>query len=155
MSIKLKNPYILLLILLSFGLTFAYIVEYIVEIPVCTLCIYQRFPYLILITLSIISISGYNKLSKYYIITILSAVLLAIYHTGVERDIFEMSKFCTPLVKISDDISTSNFTKMLYASELDGQCNKALLLILGLSMTEWNLAINLLLLIIFIKYQSY
>lgn len=155
MSIKLKNPYILLLTFASFGLTFAYIVEYIMGLPVCPLCIYQRFPYLILIVLSIISISGQKELNKYYIITIIVAILLASYHTGVERGIFEMSGFCKPLVKISNNMSVSDFTKMLYSAGEIGQCNKPALVIFGLSMTEWNLILNLFLLTMFIKYRNF
>lgn len=155
MSIKLKDPYILLLLFSSFGLVFAYIVEYIMELPVCPLCIYQRFPYLILIVLSIISISGQSKLNKYYIITIVLAIFLASYHTGVERGIFEMSGFCKPLVKISNNMSVSDFTKMLYSAGGIGQCNKPALVIFGLSMTEWNLLFNLFLLTIFIKYRNF
>ncbi len=155
MSIKLKDPYILLLMLSSFSLIFAYIVEYIMNIPACPLCIYQRFPYLILIVLAIISASGGNNLNKYYIITAIFAVILAGYHTGVEHGIVEMSGFCKPLVKISDNISVSDFTKMLYSSEIVGQCNKPALVIFGLSMTEWNLILNLFLLTIFIKYRNY
>lgn len=155
MSIKLKNPYILLLLSASFGLTFAYIVEYIMKLPACPLCIYQRFPYLILIVLSIISISGQKELNKYYIITIVMAIFLASYHTGVERGIFEMSGFCKPLVKISNNMSVSDFTKMLYSAGEIGQCNKPALVIFGLSMTEWNLILNLFLLTMFIKYRNF
>ena len=155
MSIKLKDPYILLLLLSSFGLAFAYVVEYVMKLPACPLCIYQRFPYLILIVLSIISMSGQNGLGKYYIATAIFAIFLATYHTGVERGIFEMSGFCKPLVKISDNMSVSDFTKMLYSSGPLGQCNKPALVIFGLSMTEWNLILNLFLLTIFIKYRNY
>jgi len=155
MSIKLKNPYILLLLFASVGLTCAYIVEYIMGLPVCPLCVYQRFPYLILIILSIISISGQSKLSKYYIITIILAIFLASYHTGVERGIFEMSGFCKPLVKISNNMSVADFTKMLYSAGNLGQCNKPALVVFRLSMTEWNLILNLFLLAMFIKYRNF
>jgi disulfide bond formation protein DsbB len=155
MSIKLKDPFILLLIVSSASLAFAYIVEYIMGLPVCPLCIYQRFPYLILIMLSIISMSGQNGLGKYYIITAIFACIIAAYHTGVERGIFEMSGFCTPLVKISDNMSVADFTKMLYKATEIGQCNKPALTIFSLSMTEWNLLLNFSLLAIFIKYRNY
>jgi disulfide bond formation protein DsbB len=155
MSIKLKDPYILVLVLSSFGLAFAYVVEYMMKLPACPLCVYQRFPYLILIVLSIISISGQNGLSKYYIATVVFAIFLATYHTGVERGVFKISGFCKPLVKISDNMSVSDFTKMLYNPGQLGQCNKPALVIFGLSMTEWNLILNLFLLAMFIKYRNY
>jgi disulfide bond formation protein DsbB len=100
--------------------------------------------------------SGQNGLNKYYIITALFACIIAVYHTGVERGIFEMSGFCTPLVKIGDNMSVADFTKMLYgAAGPLGQCNKPALVIFAFSMTEWNLLLNFSLLTIFIKYRNY
>jgi disulfide bond formation protein DsbB len=157
MSIKLKNLYKLIMVLSALALAFAYVIEYIGRFPVCPLCVYQRFPYLILILLSIISISeeSQKNLIKYYRITVIAAILLAFYHTGVERGIFEMSGFCKPLVKISDNLSVSDFTKMLYNTETLGKCNKPALVIFGLSMTEWNLILNVLLFIILIRPEFF
>ena len=154
MSTKLKNPYILLLLLSSVSLLFAYFVEYVMHLAACPLCIYQRFPYLIFIMLSIISLSDSRNYSKYYVITAIFASLLAGYHTGIERGIFELSGFCTPLVSISDNVSVNDFKKMLYNEQI-GMCNKPALVIFSLSMTEWNLLLNLTLLTIFIKLKNY
>lgn len=154
MSIKLKNPYILLLLLSIISLVFAYFVEYIMNLAACPLCIYQRFSYLIFIMLSLISLSSTKNYSKYYIITAICAALLAGYHTGIERGIFELSSFCTPLVSVTDNISINDFKKMLYNQQI-GLCNKPALVIFGLSMTEWNLLLNLGLLVVFIKIRNY
>jgi disulfide bond formation protein DsbB len=63
-----RNPYILLLLLASFCLFSAYFVEYIIQLAPCPLCIYQRFPYLIFIFVSIIAIAGkeYKACNTYY-----------------------------------------------------------------------------------------
>lgn len=154
MSTKLKNPYILLLLLSSGSLFFAYFVEYIMHLAACPLCVYQRFPYLIFIMLSLISLSSTKNYSKYYILTALCAICLAGYHTGVERGVFEMSSLCKPLVSITDNISVMDFAKLLY-NEPIGTCNKPALVIFSLSMTEWNLLLNLELLVLFIKFKNY
>jgi len=160
MSIKLnstclKNPYFLLLALSVFGLLFAYFVEYIMGLAACPLCIYQRFPYLIFIMLSIISLSGGGQsYNKYYIIITLVAIMLAAYHTSIELGIFEPSALCKPLVSIDADFSVSDFKKMLYSQKI-GTCSKPALVIFGLSMTVWNLLLNVVLLPIFIKYRNY
>ncbi len=155
MSIKLKNPYILLLLLSSISLAFAYFVEYVMNIAACPLCIYQRFPYLIFIILSLISLSSATLKTKshikYYIITAFCAILLAVYHTGIEREIFQVSSFCKPLVSVTDNISADDFTKMLYNDQI-GMCNKPALMILSLSMAEWNLFLNIVLFAAFIVY---
>lgn len=154
MSTKLKNPYILLLLLSSFSLLFAYFVEYVMHLSACPLCVYQRFPYLIFIMLSLISLSSTKNYSKYYIITAICAIFLAAYHTGVERGVFELSSFCKPLISITDNLSVHDFKKMLYSEQL-GMCNKPALVILGLSMTEWNLLLNIALFGLFIKFRNY
>lgn len=154
MSIKLKNPYTLMLALSSVSLLFAFFVEYIMNLAACPLCIYQRFPYLIFIMLSLMAFSGQKNCNKYFIITALCACLLAGYHTGIERGVFELSGFCTPLVSITDNLSAADFKKILYNQQI-GMCNKPALVIFGLSMTEWNLLLNLCLLTIFIKFRNY
>jgi|GEM_PF-933451 len=154
MSTKLKNPYILLLLLSTISLYCAYFVEHVMHLAACPLCIYQRFPYLIFIMLSLISLSSTQNYSKYYIITAICAVLLAGYHTGIERGIFELSSFCKPLISITDKVSVNDFKKMLYSEQI-GMCNKPALVVFGFSMTEWNLFLNIALLIMFVKLRNY
>jgi len=104
--------------------------------------------------LSLISLSSTKNYSPYYIITAICAAMLAGYHTGIERGIFELSSFCTPLVSVTDNISVNDFKRMLYNKQI-GMCNKPALVILGLSMTEWNLLLNLALLTMFVKLKNY
>ena len=152
MSTKLKNPHILLILLSAGSLLFAYFVEYIMHIAPCPLCIYQRFPYLIFIMLAIISLSSIKNYNNYYIITAICAIILAGYHTGIERGIFELSSFCKPLVAINDSLSVNAFKQMLYGQQI-GMCNKPALVVFGLSMTEWNLLLNIALLTIFLNMK--
>lgn len=158
MSIKLRsyifNPDFLLLLLSSGGLAFAYFAEYIMHLSPCPLCIYQRFPYLVFIALSIISLSSEKNYIKYYILTAMVAIFLAGYHTGVERGIFEISSFCTPLVSIADGTSTADFVKLLYNKPI-ATCEKPALVIFGFSMTELNLFLNLGLLSAFVIFRNY
>jgi disulfide bond formation protein DsbB len=151
-----RNPYIVLLILSVLALYFAYFVEYIMGLSACPLCIYQRFPYLIFIGLSIVAISEKQsqKYNIYLIVTAFISIILAGYHSGVERGIFEMSSFCKPLISITNNLSVSDFKKILYGQEL-GLCNKPALVIFSLSMTEWNLLFNLALFTIFFMYRNY
>ncbi|RTK93023.1 MAG: disulfide bond formation protein B [Rickettsiales bacterium] len=145
MSMSLKKLHIIILFISVVSLVSAYFVEYIMALAGCHLCIYQRFPYLLLIMISIIGLSSNQSLRQYYIITFLISILLASYHTGIERGIFEVSIFCKPLVSISDNLSVSDFKNILYNEKL-GTCNKPVLFILGLSMAEWNLFLNIMLL---------
>lgn len=150
MSMKLKHLHILILIISIVSLSFAYIAEYIMDYAPCPLCIYQRFPFLLFALVAIMGLAEKTGLTRYYIFSILSAILLAGYHTGVERGIFEMSSFCQPLVKINDNVSVEEFLKVIYSAGPIAQCNKPSLVIFGFSMTEWNLLLNVSLLFLVI-----
>lgn len=151
-----RNHYILLLLLSSFCLLSAYFVEYIIQLTPCPLCIYQRFPYLIFIFISIIAIASKKctACNIYLVITLLGAIVLAGYHTGIERGIFELSSLCKPLMSVTDNISVQDFTKLLYNQTIV-MCNKSALMIYNLSITEWNLLLNIILLIFFISYRKF
>jgi disulfide bond formation protein DsbB len=151
-----KISHILLLLLASGSLFFAYIAEYIFHLAPCPLCVYQRFPYVILIFIAIMALAAdkYRPYNKYLIITALLAIIIAGYHTGVENGIFELSALCKPLISIKNNISVEDFTKILYNQETPF-CNKPALVILGFSLTEWNLLLNVALLIFLLVIASW
>ena len=84
----------------------------------------------------------------------IGAIVLATYHTGIERGVFELSSLCKPLISITNNISVSDFTKLLYNQKI-AMCNKPALVVFNLSMTEWNLLLNIILLIFFAKYRNF
>jgi disulfide bond formation protein DsbB len=128
-----------------FALAFAYYVEYVMELAPCPLCIYQRFPYLALIKVSITALI-IKKLSKYtlffIVLNLFIAVLLAGYHSGVEREIFKPSSLCSSLVHIPEKLSIQEIKKMFYNKPI-ATCTKPALVVFCLSMTEWNLLLNI------------
>jgi len=127
----------------------AYITEYVMKLPPCFLCMYQRYCYFLLIIFSAIGIAKMeNKQIVCLIaITIFAACLIAGYHAGVERGIFRASAHCSSQVKITDDLSVSEIKDMLYDKPV-ASCERAALKFIGLSMAEWNLLLNLWLLAI-------
>jgi disulfide bond formation protein DsbB len=144
MSIK-PIYYIFILFISICSIVCAYFVEYILSLAACPLCIYQRFPYLILFMLSIIGLSSDYKLRSFYQIIIFFAIILAGYHTGVENGWFEMAGLCKPLVSFESVKGVDAFKNMLYSGQL-GVCNKPVILIMGFSMAEINLVLNIILL---------
>lgn len=143
-----KDSYrILHISLLSIGiltLSIAYFVEYILHYQPCPLCIYQRFPYLFIIKISIVALI-IKKISKYslffIVLNLFGACILAGYHTGVERGIFQPSVLCSTLVHIPKHLSIENIKTMFY-SQTVSTCTKAAVKLFGISMTEWNLLLN-------------
>ena len=127
----------------------AYATEYLLELPPCVLCWYQRYCYFLLVIFSAIGLlANNNKLIQACVAAILlSACLIAGYHASVERGFVKASEHCSSQVKISDDLSTDQIKNMLYDKPV-ATCEKAALKIIGLSMAEWNLLFNLGLLLI-------
>ncbi len=144
MSIK-PIYYIFILFISICSIVCSYFVEYILSLAACPLCIYQRFPYLILFMLSLIGLSSDYKLRYFYQITFLFAILLAGYHTGVENGWLEMSGLCKPLLSFESVAGVDEFKNMLYSRQL-GVCNEPVILIMGFSMAEINLVLNIILL---------
>ncbi len=148
MSINIKLLNIVMLLIAVFSLSFAYYVEYIMQLAACPLCIYQRFPFLIFMMIAISGIASGCVNNIYYLLTSIANMLLALYHTGVERQLFMMSSFCKPLVSTSASMSASDFKNMLYSKPL-GMCNKPAIKIFELSMAEWNLLLSFILSLLF------
>lgn len=139
-----RNLHIGLIAISVIALATAYFVEYILHIPPCPLCIYERFPYLYLIKLSLVGILV-KKTSKYTLmfisITLLVSCLLASYHSGIERGIFGASSFCASLLHIPQHLSLAEIKAMIYSQPIV-TCDKAAFKIFALSMAEWNLILN-------------
>ncbi len=140
-----KVLHILIIVIAITALSCAYYAEYIMHLQPCSLCVYQRFPYLYLIKISLVGLLV-KKISKYSLIftsvTLVVASLIAGYHTGIERKFFEPSSFCSSKIRIPEHLAISDIKKMLY-NEPIVSCAEVAWRILGLSMTEWNLVLNL------------
>ena len=151
-----KALYKLLIVVSVIALLGAYATEYIMNLPPCVLCVYQRYCYYLLIVFSAI---GFAKPANKPVIwlvaaTILSACLIAGYHASVERRIIAASKHCSSQVKISDNLSIAEIKDMLYEKPV-ASCERAALKFIGLSMAEWNLLLNLGLLVILYNLWKY
>ncbi|MES2215055.1 MAG: disulfide bond formation protein B [Pseudomonadota bacterium] len=145
---KLVFPFILVA---SIGaLALAFFTEYVLGFPPCKLCLYQRLPFVGLIKLSLCGIFA-PKLrgtwTLFTVMTILIAIAISGYHTGVERGVFEASDRCNPDIQMPDSLSASDIRDMLYAKSV-ATCTKPPFKVLMLSMTEWNLLFNIGLLVI-------
>lgn len=154
----------LALLIASTSLIVAYLSEYIFDFTPCPLCIYQRFPYLVLFALSIFGICSFadsdpnnNNLNQqptkdtriflYYLLIYAFSIIISFYHSGVERGFFEMSSICNSASDLrssllSSEISIENFHKLL-ENQVVTSCEKPAIIVLSLSMAEWNLLLNL------------
>lgn len=131
------------------ALASTYFAEYIFHYSPCPLCVYERFPYLILIKICLTALI-IKKLGKYTLIciflTLLSSCVLSTYHSLVERDIVQPSAICSSMTHIPKDLSIKHIKQMFYNQPITS-CTKPAIRLFSISMTEYNLLLNILLLI--------
>lgn len=149
-----SNPIFYLLFAVSvISISVALYTEFVLGYPPCTLCIYERIPFLFL---GKIAFSGAfaTKFEKFWtvcaIITLTTAVGISAYHTGIEHGWFGPSDQCNPGLVISDNMSNAEALEALEKQPVP-TCTKAPFKIMALSMAEWNLLLNLGLLILVLK----
>ena len=154
-----KNILVSILILLLFSLASAYIIEYFLGHEPCKLCLYQRYPYFISITLifNILIIRKYIK-NSLLILSIVSLFgsILAFYHFGIEQGFFNESVICEAK-NLSQVLSKEDLLKELKQNTIS--CKEVTFRFLGLSLasinTIFSLALSYIFFRIFKSYENY
>ena len=128
-------------------------IEYILLVPACKLCIYQRFPYLVSI---IICFFGYYSSLKKINLTILGLIFffstfLSGYHLGIENNIFNEFSGCT-----AQNMEITDKNEILKALNLQRpSCKNINFLIFGVSLATINFLISIVITLSTIKYIHY
>lgn len=144
-----KQKYILLTTLSFLVLATSLIFEHGFDLPVCQLCMYERYPYTAAIGFGLFGVFFHkNPASIRFARTLLLFVfalsfLLSVYHVLIEHGLIPLPDFCkTGLSKVS------NFNELktqIMAQKKLVPCNTVPLRILFLSLAEWNGIVSLLL----------
>jgi len=149
----LKNfRYIYLLVLVTSVcvLLFSHYIERKEEILICPLWIYAKLLYFALIKLSVTGLL-IKKLNKYttllIMLTLLCSSMLGLYHSAIEYGILPPSKFSTTFVKIPHHFSIKAIKTISWSKINDSSRDNTKFKILNISLVEWNLLLNLSLLI--------
>ena len=139
---RLFFVYMLLLSIISLG--FAYFVEFVLGFDPCILCLYQRIPYFLLALAAIggLALKHTKCFLKLIILIFFSSTLLAAYHAGIERGIFNPTDKCSPTDYMTTGGDFDEMLEKLYSTRL-ADCAKPAFKIFGVSMTEWNLLLSL------------
>ena len=153
------KSYLNLILLISLiSIISAFFIEYILGHQPCNLCLIERIPYVLSITL-IISNYIFKTNEKIVIllliITFTFSSIVSFYHFGIEQDFFEESPVCT-LNNTSEIISKEEILKQL--QEIYVSCKDVTFRVFGLSLTSINMFLSLILTIlltkIFISYEK-
>lgn len=132
-----------LIFLLSFlPLLIAYVLEYGFGMEPCNLCIYQRIPFFIILFLALFPIFFLKSLKiKNYIIylvllLLLGNMILASYHVGVERHIFELPASCSG-ANLLDMNNIDELTEIIMGKKAV-KCDEPTFEIFGITMATMN-----------------
>ena len=122
----------------------AFFIEYILGHQPCNLCIFERIPYLLAIILVLLNYK-FIEFEKFFILLLtiifLAGTGLSLYHLGIEQGFIEESLVCD--LKIGSNLlSKEEILKQL--QEKSVSCKDVTFKIFGLSLTNYNVLISLL-----------
>ena len=150
-NLSKKNLFTGIFLISFIALISAYFIEYILGHQPCNLCVYERIPYFLAILIVLINYK-YNKLEKYLLLSLainfLIATMLSLYHLGIEQGFIQESLLCD-LEKGANIIDKDEILKQLQQKNIS--CKDVTFKIFGLSLTNYNIIISLLLTICFTK----
>ena len=147
-----------ILFLSIFSLLFVFILQYEYEILPCKICIWQRWPHIfnIFIALIIISSSSIpNYIMVLGLINMFLAFILALYHYGLEQNLWDNVFSCSGEIKFND-LSTEEILKNLNNTPIK-TCEIEAWNFLNLSLTGWNMILTIfisLIWLLLIYYQK-
>ncbi len=144
-NLSKKNLFTGIFLISFIALISAYFIEYVLGHQPCNLCVYERIPYFLAILIVLIN-SKYNKLEKYLILSLaiifLIATILSLYHLGIEQGFIQESLLCD-LEKGANIVDKDEILKQLQQKNIS--CKNVTFKIFGLSLTNYNIIISLLL----------
>ena len=144
-NLSKKNLFTGIFLISFIALISAYFIEYILGHQPCNLCVYERIPYFLAILIVLINYK-YNKLEKYLILSLaiifLIATILSLYHLGIEQGFIQESLLCD-LEKGANIVNKDEILKQLQQKSIS--CKDVTFKIFGLSLTNYNIIISLLL----------
>ena len=111
--------------------------QYVGELMPCSLCLWQRWPHIIIILTVVIAL--FVRMPRLVLtaiaITAATSVILATYHAGVEWKLWSGPGGCAATLTSSGDLTS--LTDSLLATPVVG-CDEVTWSWLGLSMAGWN-----------------
>jgi len=152
---KIYKYFIYIFIINFLVISSALFIEYILKVKPCALCIYERYPYyliLIFCALFFLKNSWKNQLIILIIITSVVSFFLAGYHVGIEYGLINELSSCK--TEFNNNISKDILLKELQ-SKLAPSCKEVGFKLFGLSLASINMIMSLILSILYYKIFSW
>jgi len=148
---KIYNYFIYIFLINIFVILSALFIEYILKVKPCALCIYERYPYYLILLFTILfffKTNWKNQLMILIIITSIVSFFLAGYHVGIEYGLINELSSCK--AEVSKNISKDILLKELQ-SKLAPSCKEVSFKLFGLSLASINMIMSLILTILYYK----
>ena len=126
----------------------AYYIEYILKVPACSMCIYQRIPYFLSTIIIVVFFLKKIDFKKLIIILFLFTLIntgLSFYHIGIEQSFFSELNTC----KIDNNVSTAKDLLNQLKSKGVISCKEVGFTIFGLSLATINFIVNTILIMFY------
>jgi disulfide bond formation protein DsbB len=152
---KIYKYFIYIFIINFLVISSALFIEYILKVKPCALCIYERYPYyliLIFCALFFLKNSWKNQLIVLIIITSVVSFFLAGYHVGIEYGLINELSSCK--TEFNNNISKDILLKELQ-SKLAPSCKEVGFKLFGLSLASINMIMSLILTILYYRIFRY
>ncbi len=134
----------------------AYYIQYILKVPPCPMCQYQRIPYYLAIVVLggfFFNIMNFKKLILVLIFLSFINIAISFYHIGIEQGFF------TELSSCKDDLGANNTQELLKKLSNKGivSCKEVSFRIFGFSLATLNFLVNIALILFYsfiLKYEK-
>ena len=118
-----------------FALAFALTLQYAFGVAPCTMCMWERWPYVAVILLVAMTLlTGHERLTLAIVVLLmLGNAVLSAYHVGVEEGIFALPDTC------NSDIKATTIEELrAQLATVRPTCDQAALRLFGISLAGWN-----------------
>lgn len=126
----------------------AYYIQYVLKVPPCPMCQYQRIPYylaVVVLGVFFFNIIDFKKLILFLIFLSFINIAISFYHIGIEQGFF------TELTSCKDDLDANNTQDLL--KELSNKdivsCKEVSFRIFGFSLATLNFLVNIALILFY------
>ena len=134
----------------------AYYIQYILKVPPCPMCQYQRIPYYLAIVVLggfFFNIMNFKKLILVLIFLSFINIAISFYHVGIEQGFFNELTSC------KDNLGANNTQEILKELSNKGivSCKEVSFRIFGFSLATLNFLVNIALILFYsliLKYEK-
>ena len=134
----------------------AYYIQYVLKVPPCPMCQYQRIPYylaVVVLGVFFFNIMDFKKLILFLIFLSFINIAISFYHIGIEQGFF------TELSSCKDDLGANNTQELLKKLSNKGivSCKEVSFRIFGFSLATLNFLVNIALILFYsfiLKYEK-